>query len=413
MTWIVRNWQLKLGAVALAVILYTGLVFTGSFTDARIGGVPIQRINQPSGAYVITQNLAPIEVHYRRAQEAAGTVAQDSFAATVDLSRYDMQRPGTPQSLPVAVSSLASGVTVLDASPDEVTVILDVLASKEVDVRVDHGAIPDGLELGTPTLSVTKVMARGPSAFVSQVALAEARVSVDASGIDYHNANVELRPIDASGALVQSVELTPSVATVDIPVEQTQTSKTVPVSVILDGAIGAGYAISQVSADPLTVTLRGTPAALAGVSEVTTEPVPVDGLAATRSFTANLVVPSGVQLAKDGPTSVSVRVAVEAVQGSRTFLVGVVCTGTAPGSTCLPQANQIAMTVSGSEPALAALKIDQITPVLDASGLAAGSHDVTPAVSLPDGITLVSFSPGKVTVVITAPTPTPTPSPGA
>ncbi len=409
MGWIIRNWQLKLGAMTLATILYTGLVFSGSFTEARIGGVPIQRINQPSAAYVITQQLDPVEVHYRRSQDAVGPINQNSFAATVDLSKYDMTRPGTPQSLPVTVNSLASGVDVLDVTPSQVTVTLDVLASKEVDVHVDHGVVPDGLELGTASVSQTTVMARGPSSFVSQVVRAAAHVQIDASGIDYHNNQVDLRPVDASGALVQSVELTPSVVTVDIPVVQTETSKTVPVSVALTGTPAVGYTINQVSPDPLTVTLRGTPSALTDVSEVSTAPVSVNGLAATRSFTADLVLPTGLQLAQGSPSSVSVQVTVSAAQASRTFLVGVTCIGASTGTTCLPQADQIAITLSGTEPALAALKIAQITPVVNVSGLSVGSHDVTPSVTLPDGISLLSFSPGQVTVIITRPSPSPSP----
>ncbi len=411
MGWIFRNWQLKLGALGLSTILYTGLVFSGSFTEARIGGVPIARINQPSGAYVITQDLGTVEVQYRRSSDAQATINQNNFAATVDLSKYDMDQPGTPQSLPVSINSLTSGVSVLDSSPTEVTVILDVLASKDVDVRVDHGTIPDGLELGTPTLSVRKVSARGPSSIVSQVAFAEARVSIDASGIDYHNANVELRPIDASGALVQSVELTPSVVTVDIPVTQTETNKTVPVSVSLNGNPAAGYVIDQVASSPLTITLRGTPSSLASVTNVQAEGVSVDGLTGSRSFTAKVVLPPGLQLAEGSPESVTVRVTIAAAQASRTFLVGVTCSGLGAGQTCLPQADQIAMTLSGSQPALAALNIAQITPVLDVSGLSPGSHAVTPTVSLPNGISLVGFSPAQVTVVVAQASPAPTATP--
>jgi YbbR domain-containing protein len=69
------------------------------------------------------------------------------------------------------------------------------------------------------------------------------------------------------------------------------------------------------------------------------------------------------------------------------------------------------MTLSGPQPALAALDISQITPVLDVSGLSPGSHQVTPTVSLPNGISLVGFSPAQVTVVIAQPTPAPTPAP--
>ena len=106
MRWIFRNWELKLGATGLATILYTGLVFSGSFTDAHISGVPIQRINQPNGAYVITQDLGNVQVHYRQQSGISAPVTTDSFAATVDLSQYDMQRAGQQQSLAAADRTL-------------------------------------------------------------------------------------------------------------------------------------------------------------------------------------------------------------------------------------------------------------------------------------------------------------------
>ena len=36
MRFLLRNWHLKLSAVLLATVLYTGLVFSGSFSDADI-----------------------------------------------------------------------------------------------------------------------------------------------------------------------------------------------------------------------------------------------------------------------------------------------------------------------------------------------------------------------------------------
>ena len=33
---LLRNWHLKLSAVLLAMVLYTGLVFSGSFSDAEL-----------------------------------------------------------------------------------------------------------------------------------------------------------------------------------------------------------------------------------------------------------------------------------------------------------------------------------------------------------------------------------------
>ena len=51
---ILHNWPLKLAAIALATILYAGLVLS---QNARVwpGRVPIQVFNQPSTAFIVGQ----------------------------------------------------------------------------------------------------------------------------------------------------------------------------------------------------------------------------------------------------------------------------------------------------------------------------------------------------------------------
>ncbi|HLY36351.1 MAG TPA: CdaR family protein [Candidatus Limnocylindria bacterium] len=409
MGWILRNWELKLGALGLATILYTGLVFSGSFTEARISGVPIQRINQPNGAYVITQQLPTVQVSYRQSRDVASPVTTDSFAATVDLSKYDMQRAGQPQSLDVQVRSLATGVTALDFSPTQVTLNLDLLDQSTVPVIVDRGTVPPGLELATPIVSLDQVTARGPRSRVSQVVRAVARVSIDASGIDFDDPAVHLVPVDAAGQPVDLVDLTPDVVHVHIAVSTKETSKTVPIRPTVAGTPAAGYQIGAVSVTPDVITLQGTPGALGTVTSVATDPLSVQGSAADRTFTTSAVLPPGVRLLQGQPTSLKVTVTIAPIFASRTFLVGVTCVNVPAGSTCLPQLGQISMVLSGPQPALAALKASAFTPRLDVAGLGQGSHLVSPTITLPTGISLVSFSPGQVSVVISGPSPTPSP----
>ena len=410
MRWIFRNWELKLGATGLATILYTGLVFSGSFTEARIPGVPIQRINQPNGAYVITQDLGTVQVHYREVSGTSAPVTTDSFAATVDLSQYDMQRAGQQQSLPVQVRSLADGVSWLDFTPTRVTVNLDVLDTHSVPVVLDRGTVPAGLELGTPTLSADKVEARGPRSLLNQVVAAQARVTIDASGIDF-SGQVRLVAVDARGQPVEAVELTPDVISVQIPVTTQETSKTVSIRPRLGGAPAAGYQVNQVTTTPAAVTLQGTPSALASVSDVTTDPIDIAGLTANRTFTVKPVLPAGVRLDKGEPATLGVTVVIGPAQASRTYLVGVTCRNVPSGSTCLPQLGQISMTIAGPQPTLATLKATQFTPFVDVTGLGPGTYQLTPGVTLPAGVSLVSFSPAQVPVVIARPTPSPSPSP--
>jgi YbbR domain-containing protein len=407
MGWLIRNWELKLGALGLATILYTGLVFSGSFTEGNQVGIAIKRINQPNGAYVLSQDLPSVEVHYRQSRDSA-SVGVDSFAASVDLSQYDMQKAGQPQSLAVQVSSLADGVTPLDFNPRRVNVTLDVLDQRaNVPVVVETGQVPEGLALGKPDLSETSVSARGPRSILSQVVAAQALVDIDASGIDFNRA-VRLRPVDAAGKVVTSVDLSPDTVTVDITVTQQETTRTVPVQPRLVGSPQSGYLVGAVALTPPAVTLRGTPGDLAAITEVATAPLSVQGLTADRTFSATLVLPKTSTLVGTEKT-VSVKVTITPAQASRTFLVGIGCRNVASGESCLPQLGQISVTLAGTEPALAALKAASITPTVDAAGLNPGSYDLPPSLALPSGITLVSFSPGQVPVRITGPSPSPSP----
>ena len=65
MAWLVRNWHLKLAALALATILYTGFVYSGTFTEQTFAGLPIRDIGQPAGTFVSPQQLGTVDVRYR------------------------------------------------------------------------------------------------------------------------------------------------------------------------------------------------------------------------------------------------------------------------------------------------------------------------------------------------------------
>ena len=153
MGWLTRNWHLKLAALGLATILYTGFVYSGSFTDQLFPGLPIEAINQPSDAYPLTQQLGTVEVQYRLSADAAERVTVDSFEVIVDLAGYDMTRSPELQSLPVRVTSLQQGVEVLEFLPTTVPVALDRLSESQVPVEVETGDLPEGLSISAPRTS--------------------------------------------------------------------------------------------------------------------------------------------------------------------------------------------------------------------------------------------------------------------
>jgi YbbR domain-containing protein len=410
MRFLLRNWHLKLSAVLLATVLYTGLVFSGEFANSPLE-LPIRPIGQPDGSVVLSGSLGTVKIVYR-APRANAALSSDSFRATVDLSEYDMERAPEPQVLPIRIETLVDGVRVQTREPETVTVELDRIDQKSVPVEVDYGEVPEQLEIDDPAVSVENVDVRGPASLVSRVDRAVARVLIDESGIGVHR-SVNLEAVDIDGQPVENVDVDPASVDVDIDVHQIETNKTVPVRPDIEpGTPAAGFALAALSVEPSTVTLRGLPDVLSGITEVLTEPLSIDGASETETFEVELILPDEVRLTDGGDPTVTVTATIEPSVSSRSFVVGVVCQGSGTNG-CLLGVEQVTVTVGGPGGALDGLDAGAITPVVDATGLAPGSYSLTPSIAaLPEGLDLIGISPDVVPVTIVAPaTPAPTPAP--
>lgn len=415
MRFLLRNWHLKLSAVLLATVLYTGLVFSGSFSEAKLQ-VPVDDINQPQSSQVLSRDLGTVEVTYRISNDLSGTISAQAFVATIDLSEYDMARAPEPQVLDVDVAALPEGVEILSIEPSTVRVAIDRIETRSVPVEVDPGVLPDGLEIDDPVLSQETVEVRGAASIVGQVDRAVARIRIDGSGIDFNNA-VNLVAVDVTGQEVGAglVDVEPESISVQVNVRFTETTQTVPVRPDISGTPAPGFALESLTYDPQLVTLRGLPDALAGISEVLTEPLSIDGVSTAQEFEAELVLPEGTRLADGSAASViAVTAGIGPSVSSRTFVVGVVCEG-AGDNACLPAIGELAVTLSGPGDILSGLSAADLTPTLDATGLAPGTYDLSPSVGgLPDGVELLGITPVTISVTIRAPAapePTPTPAP--
>ena len=227
------------------------------------------------------------------------------------------------------------------------------------------------------------------------------------------NEPVPLTLVDIAGQPVGAgqLEVDPEIVSVQIEVRAVETETTVAVRPNIPGTPAPGFALEEIGVDPAYVTIVGLPEVLAEITSVTTEPINIDGLSADETFEVELQLPEDVSLADGEPSSVTVTATIGPSVSSRTFVVGVVCTG-AGDNACLPRLQEIAITLSGAGEALSALTAADLTPTVDASGLDPGNHDLTPAVSgLPDGVELVEINPATVPVTIQAPEPPPTPTP--
>jgi YbbR domain-containing protein len=410
---LLRNWHLKLSAVLLATVLYTGLVFSGSFDEADIT-VRVEGINQPDGSIVMSGDLGLVTVDYRTSRDLSTTVSDQAFVATVDLSEYDMERAPEPQVLDVEVDSLFEGIDVLSFAPETVRVAIDRNESRTVPVEVDPGDVPEGLEIDDPVLSDEEVEVRGPASIVGAVDRAVANIRIDESGIDV-NQPVNIVAVDVQGQEVGTgfIDIEPETVSVQVDVRPVETETTVAVRPTFEaGTPAPGFALESISVDPPTVTIVGTADELSGIVGIPTEPLSIDGVSEDQVLEAELELPEDVELAAGEEAVVTVTVTIVPSVSSRTFVVGPVCIG-AGNNSCVPSLDQLTITLSGPGGTLSALGALDLTVTLDATGLAPGTYSLAPVVGgLPAGVELLNIAPVTVSVTITAPaTPAPTPAP--
>jgi YbbR domain-containing protein len=395
---LVRNWPLKLAALIFAILLY-GVLVIGQ--NARIfpGSIPIVAANEPSTAYVLSNLPNVTEIRYLAGNDPNIRVDSSSFEATVDLSGIDPQA-GTV-SLPVTVRAVDDRVSVLGWSPDRVQIQIDQLVSVQVPVKVKEVSVPENLDVREPVLSQNQAIVRGPASIVRRVDHVEARVQIDPAGFDFDR-DVELIPVDALGEAVPSpVKVEPAEVRVRIAVFTNSQSRTLPVAPNIVGTPAPGFEIAAIKVSPLIVNVEGDADELAKVLRADTAPVSINGATADVHATLDLALPTGIVQIGDGTFDVTVTI--RAITGTRTFNAGIALSGARSDRTYQLSTDRVVVTAGGSLADLDRLDAQTLEVTADVGSLAPGTHEVTLVADLPAGVSLLTISPARITVVVGVP----------
>jgi YbbR domain-containing protein len=390
---LLRNWPLKIAAVLLATMLYTGLVLSQServFTDI----VPVDVIRPPAGATLLA-DIEPVrEIRYRAPLDV-GILSPDSFRATVNLATVEPRAGGEAQDVPVSLVAIDRRVQIVDFSPRIVQVRLDFVEERQMPVRVEVGTVPEGISIGTPQVDPSTVTIRGPGSRVNAVRSALARVTIDASALNIDR-DIELLAVDDQGNQVNRIEIDPTRVRVRIPVALELANRTLPVVPNIVGELADGHQITSISVDPLTVTVSGSAAVINPLEVALTQPIDVGGR--TRDFEAVVGLDLPPEASTIGSGQVRVMVAISETTGSRSYLVGLTILGARPDLTYRPAVTQLTVTLEGPLALLSNLDVGQIAAQIDVAELEAGIHVVPVDVRPPPGLQLLSVSPAEVLV---------------
>lgn len=374
-------------------------------TDIPALTVPVEVVNTPPGLVVVSDS-PEIQVRVRIPSESWSLLRPGSFRATADASNAS---PGVNE-LPIRVEALESRVRQVDPIPPLANVVLEEVSEVPMPVRLNIiGNVPFGYAYSTPKISPENVTVSGASSAVQRVGSVVVDIRLDGLTVSL-NATYAPRATDARGAEVRTVRINPATVSVDVPVAQQVGYKEVGVRPVVQGRVAPGYLLQPLEVEPATVTVVGSPATLANVNYVDTEPVDVSGLSSSVVRRVQVVPPQGLSLLQPQPVTLTVRVT--PLTTSQTLRVTPTIQGLSPGLQLVGDVPQVDVTLSGPAPTLQSITPRDFQVVLDLSGLGPGQQQVEPKVAVPGGFTLTSVDPPRETITIrTQPTAPPSPTP--
>ena len=359
---------------------------------------------------VLTTTVPNASVHLEGPQSAVLPLTPSRIVPLIDLS--NITDPGV-YTVPIETADIDEIWTV-DVTPSEIQLTVERRVSKKMALQTEiAGEIGSNRQINSITASVSEVTVEGSETAVNLVASVGLPVTV---GTQTRTFTENFSPVarDADGAIVDDVVIDPG--TVSVTVDISQRGKEVAVVPQFAGLPASGYRVTGQVSNPLTVIVDGPSDWLADVVAVQTEPIDITGATeSVRQTVAIVDLPPGASVITPSDGQVNVQISIVA-DGVRQEFLGLQVVATNDGAfNVLIEPSQIDVTLFGTASALAQLTSSDILVRVDVTGLGPGVYQLTPEVSLPQGVTWVASNPTVVSVTITGPaasgsTPEGTPS---
>jgi YbbR domain-containing protein len=297
-TLITDDWRLKLLALGLGILMLGAVAFSQNPPSTKTFKVPVHYtmspdlvlINPPTTTTVTVNGLADV----------IGTMTSDSIVAVVDAASA---APGPAVKLNVTARSLVTGVTAQNPPPFAVNI--DRLSIAQLQVAVDYRAAA-GWE-------VTKAEARcpgspcvvhfsGPAAWeVNLKAIAPFPNPIDNSSYDVLTQSVVLKQGNTTLDAVKLTQTLPTsgldISTVSLHVEA-RTGTTSRSVALVDSTPShpppAGYRLTSVTIDPITVVVTGPADQLAQLQRIALPSVDLSNSRSTATFQIQIPYPAGM-----------------------------------------------------------------------------------------------------------------------
>lgn len=394
--WLKSPWTLRVVSLVFAVLLYA-YVSAETDVDNRAGEVPItssdetNTVDAPVGIriddskyvvsgvpeYVSMQLVGP-------ASDVTAAIQQKNYEAYVDLRDLDT---GT-HTVKLHYENVSDNLQVY-MQPASIEVTIQEKASQQFNVNVGYtneDQMAAGFQVDSSTVEPQTVSIVSTQEVIDQIASVRAYVDLTDIDADINSREAPVKVYDAQGNEL-SVNVQPE--TVEVSVQVSNPSKTVPVEVKTKGKAPEDVSVASLTPEKQEVTIYAPQDTLDGIDSISTEEIDLSKVTENQTIDADLQLPDNVRSASDEQVSVDI----ELEETSETTIENVPVTiedlpDDLEATLTDPQNEQIDVTVSGAQSEIEGLSADDITATIDGSGLDEGEQTVQIDVSGPQNIEL-------------------------
>lgn len=391
----------------LAVVIWVNAMQVEDPDLKRALQIPATFIGLPEDATRIspTDDNPSVLISYEGPTSIVSELSPDDFSAIIDLSEVPL---GSEVSVPVEVQTTNTQVTLDDPIPNAITVRLEKLVTREIDVKLDiRGEVARGHTMGEALIDPPVISVTGTESEVDRLDFAQVTVFLS----DDTQTRIESpQPLfynrQGRVASISGLLLSTDQVQVTIPINESADFANKVITADVIGQPAPGYRVLGVTIEPSSVLVTGRPTQLALPFRVQTESIDITGLTETFESQVSLILPEGISL--DSVDEITVTVQIEPFSSTKIYNQPIELLGVNENLEVTIDPDTVRVVLFGPSPVLDTLTEQEVRVSLDLFGLEPGEYSLEPDVDVPDrGLELRSIQPSVIEVIITEPmTPT-------
>ena len=344
----------------------------------------------------VANRIDKVQLRVSTTQEKLESLQSKNFNAFVDLNGLGAREQEV--SVRVDVQNIR-GVKVIEVLPPRVTVNLENLLEKQVNVEYRAiGSPPLGYKLGeiNPQNNIANIA--GPASLIRLVQSVAADINITGLTVSLEQ-SFNVTPRGTGGSEIQGISVNPESIFFDIEIIKTDYVKTVPLEINLVGEPSYGYKISGIELSPSVVKIGGSINDLQNINSVVLESLDIKNR--STSLSKAILIPKNDKFNVLEDQVIKATVTIVPIYGSsRTIIIPKIVDKLNRSIIFEDKFKNIDITVRGPLEVIGQISTTEIKVEIDCSELEEGQHTVTPTITLPPKVSLVSAVPNEIKINI-------------